>query len=148
MVNNTAPRRFASDMTVNIPDDALAVLPSQNNLRRTSELMTRSFPRIRNLLVSKFQMNTVLPPSYATRFAFFSMTLTQRTMKMESKEINRNRVKIFATDEMMALLASADHWMAYGRFKYAPDKFYQLYIIHSIVGEDRHPCVYVILTNK
>ena len=59
-----------------------------------------------------------------------------------------NRFIILGKIELMEVLENADVWLGDGTFDVCPSVFYQLYTIHTKVGNSFPPCVYFLLPNK
>ena len=59
-----------------------------------------------------------------------------------------NRVLVFAADNVLQHLASADKWYMDGNFSVAPNIFMQLYVIRVPLGNSAISAVYGLLPNK
>ena len=59
-----------------------------------------------------------------------------------------HRAVIFGTEESVAWLEAADHWLADGCFDVAPECFLQLYTVHAFTGGFVFPCAYVLMQSK
>jgi hypothetical protein len=46
------------------------------------------------------------------------------------------RILVFSTETNLRALTTTGHWFADGTFKTAPELFYQIYTIHTLVGNN------------
>ena len=59
-----------------------------------------------------------------------------------------SRVVVFAADQCLEKLASAETWFMDGNFSMAPPLFQQLYVVRVPLGETAISVAYALLTNK
>ena len=59
-----------------------------------------------------------------------------------------SRVVVFAADQCLEKLASAETWFMDGNFSMAPPLFQQLYVVRVPLGETAFSVAYALLTNK
>ena len=59
-----------------------------------------------------------------------------------------SRVVVFAADQCLEKLASAETWFMDGNFSMAPPLFQQLYVVRVPLGETANSVAYALLTNK
>ena len=79
----------------------------------------------------------------------YTITLKEETFLIYDSGIgDTDRMLIFNTPKMLALLQELQSWYADGIFKVVPQQFFQLYTIHAEKDNIIIPCIYALLTNK
>ena len=63
-------------------------------------------------------------------------------------DFSNHRVIVFAADETLRQLGSADTWYMDGNFAMAPKVFQQLYVIRVPLGDTAVSCAYALLSHK
>ena len=66
----------------------------------------------------------------------------------DSGPMANSRVVVFAADQCLEKLASAETWLMDGNFSMAPPLFQQLYVVRLPLGETAISVAYALLTNK
>ena len=79
----------------------------------------------------------------------FKITLKgQQFLLFDSGIGDVERLLIFGTTQMLALLRDSNSWFADGTFKVVPSQFFQLYTLHCEKDGYIIPCIYALMTNK
>lgn len=71
----------------------------------------------------------------------------QRFLLKHYKDTECNML-VFCSDVGLKILSKAKKWHSDGTFDSAPAIFYQLYLIHGMVGGRMFPAVYALLSGK
>lgn len=117
-----------------------ANLPRLENLRRTLRHQRQDNDRPPNPIARGAIPE--LPPPYQ------QTSNGERFLLFDSGIGDENRIIIFATDQALQLMRNSEDWFCDGTFSVCPQIFFQLYTVHSRIGQKIFPCIFALLPNK
>ena len=127
VLNQTAQQIISTAVT-NCSEEAEAQLPPlrhiRRGLRRVKKDAGNPIPVPQNLQTME------IPEEY---------TVTHRDepfLLYDSGIDSPVRILVFSTETNLRALTTTGHWFADGTFKTAPELFYQIYTIHTLVGNN------------
>jgi hypothetical protein len=124
----------------NVSPAVKSKLPCEQSLRGTIKRVRR----VQNVPVN--------PSSYKTLHIPDEEMLTldkKKFLCIDTGAADKNRIIIFATNDNIEFLKSADTWFIDGTFKTCPPLFKQLYTVHgNLLGDNLIPLVYMLLPGK
>jgi hypothetical protein len=112
-----------------------AHLPSENNLKQA----------IYHIRKSKFPKE----PATANEITLqndWTLSLAGEPWNIADVRSNGERALVFATEDNLRHLGDAKVWLADGTFKYCPEQFQQLYVVHADCNGSVMPLLYVLMT--
>ena len=128
-----------------------------DELATASQTTATNLPRVEHLrrTLRHQRRDNDRPPNPIARAAIPEIPLAyqqtsngERFLLFDSGFGDDNRMLIFATDQALQLLANSEDWFCDCTFCVRPEIFFQLYTVHTRVGQRIIPCIFALLPNK
>lgn len=134
------PNQVYSRAVAGLDNDTLAFLPRTDSIKRTLRNHRRAnFPSdpmsLEDLIIDGPWAET-------------AGENPENFLLYDNGPMSDSRVVVFAADQCLEKLASAETWFMDGNFAMAPALFQQLYVVRVPLGETAISVAYALLTNK
>ena len=138
MNNQETPDTIVTNSYKNISDPSIARLPVRDNIKR----------RIRMLRQNNQLVKEPNDPKFPSVPLLLTKTIRDETFLRCDTGPGDDRILIFASDEQINVLQTAEEFLVDGTFKVVPEIFYQLFIIHAVHRHHVVPVIYALLRRK
>ena len=127
-----------SNAVAHLNDHAAVTMPAVQHIRRD---IRRQRKRAGNPILVPQDRFFDIPPEC-------QQTAASEAFLLHDTGNGDDRMLVFATKEIIQLLAESQSWFMDGTLKTSPELFFQVYNIHSCTANRVPPCVYALLPNK
>ena len=135
---NASAQQIISNAVAHLNDHTAVTMPAVHHIRRD---IRRQRKKAGNPIPVPQDRFFDIPPEY-------QQTAASEAFLHQDTGNGDDQILVFATIEIIQLLAESQSWFMDGTFKTSPELFFQVYTIHSCTANRVLPCVYALLPNK